>query len=123
LIRQCSAAALNFKATLEGGGDCSSEDVMDSGETIAEVFNDCCDACSACTGVEGDNSISSCISKLDWFNNLNGDFDTLNCENMTGLTYDIFCPSLGASGYAPKSDKACDNAKNNKVVVFPGVCD
>ena len=123
LIRQCSAAALNFKATLEGGGNCSNEDVMDSGETIAEVFDACCDSCSVCTGQEGD--ISACNNKLDWFNNLNGDYDTLNCDTMDteSLTYSIFCPSLGANGYAPTSDKPCQNAKNNGFVVYPGVCE
>jgi hypothetical protein len=134
LIRQCSAAALNFEATDMGGGNCSNEHVMiwngyeyvDSGKTIAEVFDSCCDDSSLCTGCTSmDWSVNSCIDYLDSFNNSNGDYDTLNCDtmDMSSLTYSIFCPSLGANGYAPKSEKACNNAKNNGYVVYPGVCD
>jgi hypothetical protein len=125
LIRQCTAAALNFAATLAGGGTCSNIEVMVwdgyewvmSGQTIAEVFDECCDAVSLCTAKACGQTISSskCIEKVDWFNNLDGDYDTLNCDNMTGETYDIFCPSLGANGYNA-SPADCNAANGNGCV-------
>jgi len=127
LIRQCTAAALNFAATLAGEGDCSNVEVpmwngyewVIDGQTIADVFDECCDAISLCTANACGQTISNskCIERLDWFNNLDGDYDTLNCDTMdtSSLTYSIFCPSLGANGYSATPDN-CSEANGNGCV-------
>ncbi len=56
LIRQCSAAAMNFAASEAAGGSCDNELVPTSmgDKPISEIFNACCDASSLCTsGAKG----------------------------------------------------------------------
>ena len=69
LIRACTAAALNFAASAEGGGNCSSHTT-----DIVEVLDYCCNAlCTA--GLPGQMiSNTMCIEMVDDFNNSN---DTL----------------------------------------------
>jgi hypothetical protein len=117
LIRQCAAAALNFAASTEGGGSC--EGVASNSSTIGEVFNTCCDATSLCTSGASGSTIgaSTCISLLDAFNNSN---DTLDCTNLdpNSVTFDTFCPSLGANGF--NANPATCSAATGNGFVNPG---
>jgi len=114
LIRQCTAAALNFAATIAGGGSCDS--VPSKNLTIKDVYAVCCE--SLCTsGASGPLiSASQCIDLIDAFNQ--DSTSTLDCSTMTGLTYNIFCPSLGANGYNANSN-IC-SASNGNGYVNPG---
>jgi hypothetical protein len=74
LIRQCTAAALNIAASEANEGSCEGV-VLSSGETIAEVFDSCCDE-DLCDSDASGNEISSsgCIELLDEFNNSQDSF-------------------------------------------------
>lgn len=115
LIRQCAAAALNFVASLEGGGSCA-EVELSNGQTIAEVFDTCCDATSLCTSRASGATISNsgCIELLGEFNS---SADPLDCNNLdpNSDTFHAFCPSLGANGF--NADPAtCQEAIGNGFV-------
>lgn len=98
LVRQCTAAALNIAASQELGGNCSSDF-----PGIDTTFAACCGGESICTGeTVGDYSVESCITALDFFNNT--DPDTLNFSSETG----------------PAQPKACQDSRNNGIVVVPG---
>jgi hypothetical protein len=118
LIRQCTAAALNFAASSETGGDCFNVDVpiwvLDTTQTIADVFDECCDAESLCTAqVCGqDISESKCIERLDYFNNLEP--DTMDCYTTPQAPFP-FCPGLGENGYAATPED-CGIANGNECV-------
>ncbi len=126
LIRQCAAASLNFEVTSEAGGSCDNVEVMcwdrmtnmyvdcDPAQTIAQVYAECCD--QLCTsGASGSViSRSMCIERLDYFNNLDGDYDTLNCESDPPAPYP-FCPSLGANKFRA-TPKDCTAANGNGCV-------
>jgi hypothetical protein len=111
LIRQCTAAALNFAASAEAGGSCSGI-VLSDGRTIDEVFATCCeDLCTS--GASGPAiSGSNCIDRLDEFNNLEP--DTLTCETDPQAPFP-FCPSLGANGYNA-TPTTCEEANGNGFV-------
>jgi len=115
LIRQCAAAALNFAASTEGGGSCDNV-VLSNGATIAAVFNRCCDEESLCTiGASGTRiGNSGCIGLLDEFNNSD---DTIDCTTLdpSSVTFQTFCPSLGANGFNA-NPKRCDEANGNGFV-------
>jgi len=115
LIRQCTAAALNFVASFQGGGHCDT-DVLSNGQTIAQVFDRCCDATSVCTSRASGATIgrAGCIALLDEFNN---SADTLDCTTLdpNSDTFKTFCPSLGANGFNANPD-ACHEANGNGFV-------
>jgi hypothetical protein len=101
LVRQCTAAALNIAASVEGGGNCST-----SFPNLTEQFATCCGDMSVCTGLVDDEfTINSCIETLDAFNN---SIDTL----------DPFGPFLSPG---PADSSICQDARNNGVVVTPVV--
>jgi hypothetical protein len=127
LIRQCAAAALNFAATIDGGSTC--DDVMvpcwNSDMKvweecrIADIYAECCDNLTNDSWCErgacgNDISNSKCIEMIDYFNNLNGDYDTMNCDSEPPAPYP-FCPSLGYNGYSA-TPKDCDGATGNGCV-------
>jgi hypothetical protein len=111
LIRQCTAAALNFAASVAEGGSCSGI-VLSDGRTIDEVFAACCE--ELCTsGASGPTiSESNCIERLDEFNNLEP--DTLTCETDPPAPFP-FCPSLGANGFNA-TPETCQEANGNGFV-------
>jgi hypothetical protein len=111
LIRQCTAAALNFTASAGAGGSCSGI-VLSDGQTIDEVFAECCeDLCNS--GASGPTiSESNCIERLDEFNNLEP--DTLTCETDPQAPFP-FCPSLGANGFNA-TPATCQEANGNSFV-------
>jgi hypothetical protein len=111
LIRQCTAAALNFAASEAAGGSCS-DIVLSDGQTIDEVFVACCeDLCTS--GASGPTiSGSNCIERLDEFNNLES--DTLTCETDPQAPFP-FCPSLGANGFNA-TPATCEEANGNGFV-------
>ena len=111
LIRQCTAAALNFAASAQAGGSCSGI-VLSDGRTIDEVFAACCeDLCTS--GASGPTiSESNCIERLDEFNNLEP--DTLTCETDPQAPFP-FCPSLGANGFNA-TPETCQEANGNGFV-------
>ena len=96
LVRQCTAAALNIKASAANGGDCEGE------SNIGTVFDSCCDAVSACTGDATALNVNQCIGLLDTFNNSE---DTLSI------------PAFQSPGRA--SPRQCQASKGNGVVVTP----
>jgi hypothetical protein len=99
LVRQCTAAALNIAASVEGGGNCSSEF-----PNLDQQMAACCSAESACTGSPSQGfTVNSCIGILDAFNN---SIDTL----------DPFGPFVGSQKANPS---VCQDSKNNGVVVTP----
>jgi len=99
LVRQCTAAALNIAASVEGGGNCST-----NFPNLTEQFASCCGDQSICTGdaVE-DFTITSCIETLDAFNN---SIDTL----------EPFGPFISPG---PADSSICRDARNNGKVVTP----
>jgi hypothetical protein len=99
LVRQCTAAALNIAASVEGGGNCSSQF-----PNLDKQMAACCSARSACTGFPSDDfTVDSCIEILDAFNN---SIDTLS----------PFGPFVGSQ----RADSSvCRDARNNGVVVVP----
>jgi hypothetical protein len=109
LIRQCAAAALNFAASLDGGGSCEGTVVPGTTDAIEDVFEDCCqDLCNSDASGAA-ISASGCIEKLDAFNNLEP--DTLVCPDAPFP----FCPSLGGNGFnATPAD--CQAATGNGFV-------
>jgi len=111
LIRQCTAAALNFAASARAGGSCS-DVVLSDGRTIDEVFAACCeDLCTS--GASGPTiSESNCIERLDEVNNLEP--DTLTCESDPPAPFP-FCPSLGANGFNA-TPATCEEANGNGFV-------
>jgi hypothetical protein len=135
LIRQCAAAALNFAATADAGpgAGCDNVEVMcwakicppgmpcymgyqpcDPMQTIAQVYEECCDQLCTSGACGNEISKSTCIERLDYFNNLNGDYDDLNCMSEPPAPYP-FCPSLGYNGYSA-TPKDCDGATGNGCV-------
>jgi hypothetical protein len=100
LVRQCTAAWLNFAVSEAEGGNCASEPV--DGTLIGDAMAACCDADSACTGNPTTYSVEECIGIIDWFNNAN---DSLYTDVFTGL------------GAADSSH--CRGARNNGTVVNP----
>jgi hypothetical protein len=99
LVRQCTAAALNIAASIEGGGNCST-----TFPNLTEQFAACCGDESICTGDEvEDFTIESCIETLDSFNN---SIDTLEPFG------DFLSPG-------PANPRICMAARNNGVVVTP----
>jgi hypothetical protein len=101
LVRQCTAAALNFAVSEQEGGDCSSTE-NPYGVAISDAMDACCDASSACTGAPTTYTINECIGIIDWFNNST---DT--------LATDIF------SGLGAADSYNCVRSRNNKTVVNP----
>jgi hypothetical protein len=99
LVRQCTAAALNIAASVEGGGNCST-----NFPNLANQMANCCSKQSVCTGVPNDNfTVNSCIEILDAFNN---SIDTL----------DPFGPFVSPG---PADSSVCRDSRNNGVVVTP----
>jgi hypothetical protein len=100
LVRQCTAAALNIAASIEGGGNCSTDF-----PNLTEQFDACCGSDpSICTGDEvEDFTITGCIETLDAFNN---SIDTLDPFG------DFLSPG-------PADSSICRDARNNDVVVTP----
>jgi len=77
LVRQCTAAALNIKASITLEGDCDTDY-----PGIDETFAACCGEESICTNDVVDGySVNACIYELDMFNNW--DPDTLNFDFKT----------------------------------------
>jgi len=99
LVRQCTAAALNIAASVEGGGNCSTDF-----PNLTEQFASCCGDQSICSGdaVE-DFTIAGCIETLDAFNN---SIDTLPAFG------DFVSPG-------PADSSFCRDSRNNGVVVTP----
>ncbi len=115
LIRQCTAAALNFVASVEGGGSCENV-VLSDGSSIADVFDRCCDATSLCTSAASGSTISTsgCIELLGEFNSSG---NTLDCTTLDPAsdTFHAFCPSLGANGFNA-NPATCQQANGNGFV-------
>lgn len=99
LVRQCTAAALNIAASTEGGGSCSTEF-----PNLTAQFAACCGDVSVCTDDDASSQqITSCIERLDAFNNST---DTLEPFG------DFLSPG-------PANSAICRDARNNNVVVTP----
>jgi len=106
LIRQCTAALLNVKATLELGGSCAGA-FLPGGPTIpaglSNLLDACCDADSVCTGATVPGfSVDTCITQVDAFNSTE--------SNTVTFPFD---PGPADSG-------VCRASKGNGVVVSPG---
>jgi hypothetical protein len=110
LIRQCTAAALNFAASMAADGSCDNV-LLSNGMTAGEAIESCCnDLCTS--GASGTEiSESGCIELIDEFNNTEP--DTLTCETNPDLY--PFCPSLGFNGFNATPEE-CSAAKNNGFV-------
>jgi hypothetical protein len=105
LIRQCTAALLNVKATKELGGSC--EGAFLPGGTITagltELLDACCDGDSVCTGASVPGfTIGSCIDQVDAFNSTE--------SNTVTFPFDT----------GPADSSICRASKGNGVVVSPG---
>jgi hypothetical protein len=111
LIRQCTAAALNFAASASAGGSCS-DIVLSDGRTIDEVFATCCE--DLCTSSASGPTISgsNCIERLDEFNS--DEADTMTCGTDPQAPFP-FCPSLGANGFNA-TPATCEEANGNGFV-------
>ncbi len=107
LIRQCSAAALNFEVTLDAGGDCESDF-----PGITQVYGECCSSLCTSGALGSTISMSGCIEALDAFNNSE---DTLSCDAGANPLPYPFCPGLGANGFHGDS-AACSEANGNGFV-------
>lgn len=92
LVRQCMAAELNIAASADGDGNCFSQD-----PSLAALMAECCeDLCTS--GANGSTiSGSTCIERLDAFNN---SVDTL----------DSYGPFLSPG---PADPTYCKDSKNN----------
>jgi hypothetical protein len=106
LIRQCTAAQLNIAATRAVGGNCEADF-----PGIDALLAECCD--DLCTsGASGPTiSQSTCIERLDDFNNSE---DSLTCDSDPAAPFP-FCPSLGANGFNA-TPEACEDSNGNGYV-------
>ena len=94
LIRHCTAAALNIAATIEGGGDCRT-DVPD----LDGLMEECCD--EVCNGGIDGNTISesTCIERLDAFNNLPDTLEPFGPFIMPGPAEPGYCRASNGNGW------------------------
>jgi hypothetical protein len=94
LIRHCTAAALNIAATIEGGGDCRS-DVP----TLDAMMEECCE--DLCNDGEGGMTISgsTCIERLDAFNNLPDTLEPFGPFIQPGPAQPRYCRTSNGNGW------------------------
>jgi hypothetical protein len=94
LIRHCTAAALNIAATREGGGDCRT-DVPNLDDLMAE----CCE--DLCTSGAGGTEISSstCIERVDAFNNLPDTLEVFGPFIRPGRAEPRYCRQSNGNGW------------------------
>ena len=94
LIRQCTAAALNFAASAAGGGNCSGHT-----SDIVDVLASCCD--DLCNSGASGPSISSslCIERIDAFNNSNDTLPAFGPFISPGPADPTYCQESNGNGW------------------------
>jgi cysteine-rich repeat protein len=114
LIRACTAAALNFAASAEGGGNCSSHTT-----DILEVLDFCCD--TVCTlGLPGWRiSNSMCIEMVDDFNNSNDTLPAFGPFMSPGAADPAYCQESNGNGWVNPGRNLGPGAGGSNTVIDP----